>query len=122
MHEWDFYAQLSDLTGCGLWLDINNVYVSCQNFGYDAFDYLNPINGEYVDEIHLTGHAINIYEKGDIYIDDYGSKVSEQVWGLYQKTIQKFDQKPTLIEWDNNITTLSVLLNEAQKAQKILNT
>lgn len=96
-------------------LDVSNIYVSCQNFDYNAFDYLNAINGEHVAEIHLAGYAINTYEKGDVYIDDHGSKVSEQVWGLYQKTIQKFGQKPILIELNNNIPALSVLLGEAQK-------
>ncbi|QKQ24185.1 DUF692 family protein [Candidatus Ruthia endofausta] len=64
-------------------LDINNIYVSCQNFAYDVFDCLNAVNSEDVAEIHLAGYAINTYEKGDVYIDDHGSKVSEQVWNLY---------------------------------------
>lgn len=118
--EWDFYAQLPDLTGCALLLDVNNIYVSGQNFNFSANEYLNAVNGDHIAEIHLAGHTINKYQKGRVYIDDHGAKVSQEVWDLYQNTVQKFGNKPVLIEWDTNIPALSVLLAEAQKAQKIL--
>lgn len=120
MNEWDFYAQLPKLTGCGLLLDVNNIFVSAFNHNFEMNEYLNAINGEDVQEIHLAGFTINSYEKGDIYIDDHGSKIKQGVWELYQKTIDKFGAKPTLIEWDTDVPELSVLLSEAEKAKNIL--
>lgn len=120
MNEWDFYAQLPKRTGCGLLFDVNNVFVSSFNHNFEVDDYLNAVNGEDIQEIHLAGFAINSYEKGDIYIDNHGSKVKKEVWDLYQKTIDKFGQKPTLIEWDTDVPELSILLAEAKKAQNIL--
>jgi uncharacterized protein (UPF0276 family) len=120
MNEWDFYGQLPKLTGCGLLLDVNNVFVSAFNHKFDIDTYLNAIKAEDIQEIHLAGFAINSYDEGDIYIDDHGSKVKDEVWALYQKVVDKFAQKPTLIEWDTNIPKLSVLLAEAEKAKNIL--
>jgi uncharacterized protein (UPF0276 family) len=120
LNEWDFFATLPEKTGCGLLLDVNNIFVSCFNHHFDAQNYLNAVNLDDVQEIHLAGHTTKILEKGTILIDDHASEVSLEVWDLYQKTVQKLGNKPTLIEWDSDIPALSVLLNEANKAQQIL--
>ena len=120
--EWEFYAQLPKLTGCGLLFDINNIYVNSKNFDFDPLNYINSTNKDDIFEIHIAGHSINSYDKGVIYIDDHGSKASKGVWDLFTKVIKKIGQKPTLIEWDSNIPDLSVLLKEAQKAQEFLET
>ncbi|BAS67488.1 conserved hypothetical protein [endosymbiont of Bathymodiolus septemdierum str. Myojin knoll] len=118
--EWDFFAALPDLSGCALLLDVNNIYVSCVNHKYQPQDYLNAINADDVAEIHLAGHTKKVLENGTILIDDHSKKISNEVWLLYRKTLEKIGNKPTLIEWDSNIPKLSVLLSEANKAQRYL--
>lgn len=118
--EWEFFAALPSLSGCGLLLDVNNVFVSCFNHNYQANDYLNSIDIDDVLEIHLAGYTEKILEKGKILIDDHSKRVSNKVWDLYQTTLSKIGNKPTLIEWDSDIPDLSILLNEAQKAQEYL--
>lgn len=120
MSEWDFFATLPSLCGCGLLLDVNNIFVSCFNHNYQAQDYLDSIDADDVMEIHLSGHTKKQLEQGVILIDDHGSKVTQQVWDLYQTTLKMINNKPTLIEWDNDIPDLSVLLDEAKIAQRIL--
>jgi len=115
--EWEFFARLPGLCGCGLLLDVNNIYVSCINHHYQASDYLAVIDKEDVGEIHLAGHTEKHLPQGRILIDDHSKKVSDEVWDLYQITLKKMGNKPTLIEWDSDIPDLSVLLDEAQKAR-----
>ncbi len=117
MPEWEFYAQLPSITGCGLLFDVNNIVVNGHNHSFNPNQYLKVINKDDVYEIHLAGAKINSYENRQIMIDNHGSKVSAKVWDLYQQTLDYFGKKPTLIEWDTNIPKISVLLNEAQKAQ-----
>jgi uncharacterized protein (UPF0276 family) len=119
--EWEFFASLPNLCGCGLLLDINNIFVSSKNHNFSAMDYISAINGDDIFEIHLAGHSVNNYENGSILIDDHGSKVCDEVWNLYKFTIDKFGKIPTLIEWDTNIPALNILLNESSKAEVILN-
>jgi uncharacterized protein (UPF0276 family) len=114
--EADFLATLVHRTGSGILLDINNIYVSCSNHGWNAESYLNAIPVAKVKEIHLSGHAI----QGGMRIDDHGSHVCQEVWDLYKQAILKFGPMPTLIEWDSNIPELNVLLSEAKQAQNIL--
>ncbi len=118
--EWEFFAALSGLSGCGLLLDVNNVFVSCFNHHYQVDDYLNSIDGEDVLEIHLAGYTEKVLEQGRVLIDDHSKPISSEVWDLYQTTLNKIGNKPTLIEWDTNIPDLSVLLSEAQTAQRYL--
>jgi len=119
--EWDFLAQLSKKTGCGLLLDVNNIYVSAHNHGFDALTYLETLPLNAVKEMHLAGYSISHIEGKEIYIDTHGQKVYDGVWQLYQKAIERFGNVPTLIEWDTDIPELSVLLNEKRKAEAIIN-
>jgi len=117
--EWDFFANLPSICECGLLLDVNNVFVSCFNHGYNATKYINAIDKNDIFEIHLAGHTKKQLKKGVILIDDHGSKVCDEVWDLYKKTIAKTGKKPTLIEWDTNIPKLNILLDEAKKVREI---
>ena len=114
--EWDFLAEVAKCSGCGILLDVNNLYVSAQNHHFDALTYINAIPREIVQEIHLAGFDSN----GECLIDTHGKPVFEDVWPLYRHAIKRFGQIPTLIEWDTDIPALSVLLDEAWKARAIL--
>jgi uncharacterized protein (UPF0276 family) len=116
MHEWQFLTAVAELSGCGLLLDVNNVYVSSKNLGVDARAFIEGLREESVGEIHLAGHTRN----GAVLIDDHGSHVCEEVWQLYRHAIARFGATPTLIEWDTNIPALSTLVAESQRADRML--
>lgn len=114
--EWDFVAALARRTGCKLLLDVNNVYVNAVNHGFDPLAYIAVIPADTVAEIHLAG-----FDQGDdCLIDTHGTRVAPDVWSLYRATIARMGVKPTLIEWDTDLPPLAVLLDEAGKAQQIL--
>jgi len=121
IHEWEFLANLSQETGCGLLLDVNNIFVSAYNHGFDAIAYLQSLPVAAVQEIHLAGFSIDKVEGKEVYIDTHGQKVYDGVWTLYEKAIERFGEVPTLIEWDTDIPELSVLLEEKNKAEAIIN-
>ncbi len=116
LHEWEFLAAVAGLSGCGLLLDVNNVYVSSKNLGVDAHAFIEGLPQGSVGEIHLAGHTRN----GTILIDDHGSMVCEEVWQLYRHAIARFGALPTLIEWDTNLPALSTLVGESQRADQLL--
>jgi uncharacterized protein (UPF0276 family) len=115
--EWEFVAALERRTGCGLLCDVNNIYVSACNHGWDADTYLRNLPADAIGEIHLAGHAIRTLDSGrQIRIDDHGSGVTAEVWALYEQALKLFGPKPTLIEWDTDVPAFEVLFDEAQKA------
>jgi uncharacterized protein (UPF0276 family) len=119
--EWEFLAEVARRTGCGILCDVNNIYVSAMNHGWDTAQYLAGLPAAAIGEIHLAGHAVR--ELGDgraIRIDDHGSPVSEAVWALYEAAVARFGAVPTLIEWDTDVPPLETLVDEAQKATVIL--
>lgn len=118
--EWDFLAELSKTTGCGLLLDVNNIYVSAHNHNFDASTYLENLPIGAVKEMHLAGYSIDNIEGKDVYIDSHGHKVYDGVWQLYEQAIARFGAVPTLIEWDTDVPELSVLLDEKSKAEAII--
>lgn len=118
--EWEFLAELARRSGCGLLLDVNNIYVSARNHGFDARTYLQAIPMDRVQEIHLAGFTVNRFEDGEILIDTHNRPVSQAVWGLYRLAVQRFGPIPTLIEWDTDLPPLAVLLDEAHQADAIL--
>ncbi len=116
MTEWEFLQELVKRTDCDLLFDVNNVYVSSKNHGFDPIEYLYALPAGRVREIHLAG-----YEEQDNYLfDTHGYRVHPPVWELYRETIRHLGPVPTLIEWDNDIPELDVLIDEANKAQKVL--
>jgi uncharacterized protein (UPF0276 family) len=127
--ETQFLAEIVQQTGCGLLLDVNNVYVSCVNLQLDAMQYLNDFPIEQVKQIHLAGFAQDFDSAGNrLLIDHHGAAVDDAVWNLYAYSLQLLKQKincqlmPTLIERDNAIPSLECLIQEALMAQKIQQT
>lgn len=118
--EWDFLVLVAKRSGAKILLDINNIYVSAFNHGFDAKNYIDNIPKELVGEIHLAGHSIQEMQSGRVLIDDHGSKVISQVWQLYQYALERFGNRPTLIEWDANIPKWEVLFDQAKMADQIL--
>jgi uncharacterized protein len=118
--ETEFLAALARRTGCSLLCDVNNVFVSCRNFDQDPAAYLDALPPSAIGEIHLAGHARNEADGRSILIDDHGSPVSDEVWALYARALDRFGPRPTLIEWDTDIPALSVLLGEARRAEAIV--
>jgi uncharacterized protein len=119
MNEAEFLAELVRRTGCGLLLDVNNVYVSAHNIGFDARAWIRSLPGSAIGEIHVAGHCRNDTPDGPVLIDDHGSRVASEVWELYAEAINLFGRRPTLVEWDSGIPTLDVLLGEAMRADLI---
>lgn len=120
LHEWEFLAAVAQESGCGLLLDVNNVFVSSCNLGIDAAAFVGGLPRGSVGEIHLAGHARVSREQGDVLIDDHGSAVCSEVWDLYRMAISRFGALPTLIEWDTNVPELSRLVEESRRADAIL--
>jgi len=121
MSETDFIRAVVQRTGCGLLLDINNVFVSAANHGFAALDYLADFPLSHVGEIHLAGHAEQSDDEGDLLlIDSHDGPVADAVWSLYRIIIERCGPIPTLIEWDSNIPDWPVLKAEAQAALSVL--
>jgi len=119
--EWEFLARVAERTGCGILCDVNNIYVSACNHGFDASAYLAALPPAAVGEIHLAGHAVKKLDDGQtLRIDDHGSRVAPAVWALYAEALARFGPVPTLIEWDTNVPSLEVLLDEAVRADAVL--
>jgi uncharacterized protein (UPF0276 family) len=121
MSETDFIRSVAQRTGCGLLLDINNVFVSATNQGTSALEYLSDFPLPRVGEIHLAGHAEQADDEGDILlIDSHDGPVADAVWKLYEIVIKQCGPIPTLIEWDSKIPDWPVLKAEATAANVIL--
>jgi uncharacterized protein (UPF0276 family) len=123
-HDWselDFLTELSNRTGCGLLLDVNNVFISAHNQSFNAASYLDAFPADAVMEIHLAGHTS---DPGDsnLLIDSHDSPVSDAVWSLYQRLIKRIGPRPTLIERDDQIPAFDELMIERNRAQNLLDT
>lgn len=114
MSEWEFLSQMAQTTGCGLLLDVNNVYVSSVNHEFNAAEYLRQIPAEHVVQIHLAGHT----NCGTHLIDTHDGPVIAQVWELYRQAIAQCGLVSTLLEWDASIPPFEELLAEVQRAAK----
>lgn len=120
MPEWQFLREVASRAGCGILLDVNNVYVSAVNHGFDPRLYIDSIPAEAVGEIHLAGHLEKRVDGVDLLIDTHDRPVKDAVWELYAYTLQAIGPRPTLLEWDNALPPLAALLGEAGKADHIL--
>lgn len=121
MQETEFLIALAQRSGCGLLVDVNNLYVNALNHQLrdatvdplqECRSWLDAVPAQHVTEIHLAGHA----DCGDIVIDDHGSAVCDAVWALYRYALARFGAVPTLIEWDTDVPALDVLVHEAMTA------
>ena len=119
--EPDFMREVARRTGCGLLLDVNNVFVSATNMSFDPRAYIKAYPLDLVGEIHLGGHAADSDDQGrPLLIDDHGHPVVGAVWALYDYTIDKAGPRATLIEWDNDVPDWPVLEAEAARAVSTL--
>lgn len=115
--EPEFLAELTRRTDCGLLLDVNNIFVSACNQGFDPYQYLTCIPWDRVGEIHLAGHAVNQIDAVQVRIDDHGSPVKDEVWRLHGQALRHLGRRvPVMVEWDTDIPELEVLLAEAAMA------
>jgi uncharacterized protein len=118
--EWEFLAAVAARTGCGILCDVNNIYVSACNHGWGPSAYLAALPAAAVGEIHLAGHARREIGGRTLRIDDHGSRVAPEVWALYAQALSRFGDVPTLIEWDTDVPPLEVLIEEAARAQAMI--
>lgn len=122
-HAWgeiDFLAELARRTGCGLLLDVNNVYVGARNLGYSAEAYLDAFPAGPVTEIHLAGHAPDPNLGAALLVDSHDADIAPAVWSLYERLIQRIGARPTLVERDDNLPAFDALLGERQRADAVL--
>jgi uncharacterized protein (UPF0276 family) len=117
MPEWEFVAEVVRRCGCGLVLDVNNIWVNAANHGFDAARYLEAIAPASVVQIHLGGFEAD----GDLLVDTHGARVAADVWALYAAAIARFGPRPTLVEWDTDIPALEILVEEAGRARAAMN-
>jgi uncharacterized protein len=121
MSELDFIKAVASRSGCGLLLDINNVFVSATNHSFSPETYLDRFPLSMVREIHLAGHASEEDDFGaPLLIDAHDRPVADEVWALYGRVIEAAGPIPTLIEWDNDVPAWHVLKSEAAAADRIL--
>lgn len=118
--EVDFLGELCRRAGCGLLLDVNNVFVSARNLGFDAETYIDAVPGEFVGEIHLAGHGPDPTHGGRLLIDTHAAPVSDEVWSLYARLITRIGPRPTLIERDDEIPPFPDLLAERSRAHDLM--
>ena len=116
MSEWAFLVQVAEEADCGILLDVNNVFVSAHNHGFEATEYIDAIPPERVFQIHLAGHS----ESPPLLIDTHDQPVRDEVWDLYEYTLRRMGPISTSIEWDDHIPPFSRLLEEVDRARKAL--
>ena len=122
-HEWDeidFLAELARRSGCGLLLDVNNVYVGAHNLGYPAEAYLDAFPGDPVMEIHLAGHTPDPNLGRALLVDSHDAPVAPEVWALYERVVARIGPRPTLIERDDKLPEFAALLAECGRARALL--
>ena len=113
--EWEYLARLSELTGCELLLDVNNVYVSARNHGFDPWRFISSLPAQRIRQLHLAGHS----DYGDYVIDTHDEPVSDPVWALYQRTLAHLGPVATMIERDDHFPPFNELLAELDKARQL---
>ena len=120
LEETEFLAEVVRRTGCGLLLDVNNVFVSATNHRMDPRAYLSAFPVAAVGEIHLGGHAEEMLPSGPLLIDDHARPVADPVWALFAEALALTGPQPVLIEWDNDVPAFPVLLAEAERAARVM--
>ena len=122
-HEWeevDFLVEMTRRTGCGLLVDLNNVHVSASNMGLSAEDWLDRVPASVVGEVHLAGHRPDPVWGEGLLIDSHDAPVSEAVWSLYRRLLDRIGPRPTLIERDGQVPAFAELLTEQARASHAL--
>jgi uncharacterized protein (UPF0276 family) len=116
MPEWEFLSALAERSDCGLLLDVNNIFVSAHNHGFDPASFLAGVPADRVKQIHLAGHR----DEGTHLLDTHDHPVCEGVWSLYRNAVQRFGRVSTLIERDDDIPPLSQVIAESRQAAAIM--
>ena len=125
MTELEFLHALVNETGCRLLCDVSNVHLSGHNMGYDAYRYIDEFPAGAVAELHLGGFTPEDDEAtpgGTLLVDTHANAVADPAWELYAHAMRRFGQQPTIVEWDNDLPTLAVLIEEAAKADRVRET
>lgn len=115
MPEWEFLSEVARRSDCGLLLDVNNVYVSAANHGFDASAYIAGVPPDRIGQIHLAGHS----DQGTHLLDTHDRPVRSEVWELYRETVARLGRVSTLVEWDEHIPAWTKLIAEAERARAI---
>jgi len=115
MTEWEFLARIAEEADCGILLDVNNVYVSARNHGFDPDGYLAGIPVDRVGQFHLAGHS----DQGTHVLDTHDAPVVAAVWELYRSALRRFGRVPALIEWDDHIPELERVVEESRRAREV---
>ena len=113
MPEWEFLARIAAEADCGILLDVNNVYVSARNQGFDPDAYLAGIPADRVGQFHLAGHS----DHGTYLLDTHDAPVTDAVWQLYRSALGRFGRAPALVEWDDHVPELERLVEESERAR-----
>ena len=122
-HEWseiDFLTTLAERTGCGLLLDVNNVFVSGRNLGYSADAYIDAFPTRFIEEVHLAGHTPDPALGERLLVDSHDAPIAPAVWALYERLIARIGPRPTLIERDDNLPAFDELVAERDRAAAVL--
>jgi len=117
--EPEFLAEIAARTGCGLLCDVNNIFVTAENFGLDPVQYIEALPADAIGEVHLSGHFRTAREGVTLLIDDHGDLVCPEVWTLFRRALQRFGPVPVMIEWDKSLPPLAVLQDQAARAEII---
>ena len=115
MSEWEFLRRVAEDADCGILLDVNNIYVSAKNHGFDPLDYLAGVPAERVGQFHLAGHS----DKGSYLLDTHDGEVPDSVWDLYRAALRRFGRVPALVEWDDHIPPLEEVVAQSALARRI---
>lgn len=115
MSEWEFINRIAKRSGCLLLLDVNNIFVSSINHGFDAYEFINAIDANSIQQIHLAGHE----DHGDYIIDTHDAPIVNDVWNLYSYAIRRFGPVSTMIERDDHIPPIAELITELEHARKL---
>jgi uncharacterized protein len=113
--EWEFICDVAERADCGLLLDVNNVFVSAYNHGFDAAAYIDAVPADRVVQMHLAGHT----DKGTYLLDTHSDHVRTEVWELYRRAVRRIGATSTLIEWDDDIPSWDLLSLEAATARRM---
>ncbi len=115
MTEWEFLRRIAEGADCGILLDVNNIYVSAKNHGFDPLDYLAGVPADRVGQFHLAGHS----DKGSYLLDTHDGEVPDPVWELYRAALRRFGRVPALVEWDDHIPPLEEVVAQSALARRI---
>jgi uncharacterized protein (UPF0276 family) len=115
MTEWEFLARVAERADCGIVLDVNNVYVSARNHGFDPREYLANVPANRVGQFHLAGHS----DRGTYLFDTHDAPVADVVWDLYADAVRRFGRVPALVEWDDHVPELERVIEESRAAAAV---